>query len=247
MTGSDDKARDDKARFDGSDARRLMRAARTASLATLLDDGTPYASLVKAATDLAGHPVILISRLAWHSRNLEADGRASLLYCAPHPAGDPLQSPRVTAIGRLAPSTEAACAQRFLACHPDAALYAAFSDFSYWRMEVERCHAVAGFGRIATFEASAVMLPPKQALAVAQLAPEAVAHMNEDHKLALGLYATGLLGEPEGDWRATSLDPDGLELSDGKRSVRLPFPHPIGTAAEARAILKALADQARRG
>lgn len=246
MARSDNNARVDTARFDGDDARRLMRAARTASLATLLDEGTPYASLVKAASDFAGQPVILISRLAWHTRNLQADGRASLLFCAPASDGDPLEAPRVTAIGRLAPSTDASCAQRFLASHPDAAAYAAFGDFSHWRMEVERCHAIAGFGRIETFEATAVVLPRDQARTIEQLAPEAVAHMNEHHKEAVGLYATRLLGEPEGDWRATMLDPDGIELSDGKRSVRLPFAHPIGTAAEARATLKALADQARR-
>lgn len=245
MTSIDNKARVDSARFDGDDARRLIRAARTASLATLLDGGTPYASLVKAATDFAGQPVILISRLAWHTRNLEADGRASLMFYAAGSEGDPLEAARVTAIGRLAPSADASCAQRFLACHPNAAAYAAFSDFSYWRMEVERCHAIAGFGRIETFEATAVVLPREQALTVERLAPEAVAHMNEHHKEALGLYATRLLGEPEGDWQATTLDPDGIELSNGKRSVRLAFAHPVGTAAEVRATLKALADQAR--
>jgi putative heme iron utilization protein len=237
---------DDKMRFDGGEARRLIRAARTASLATLLDDGTPYASLVKAASDFAGQPIIFISRLAWHTRNLEADSRASLMFLTDGPCGDLLDAPRVTAIGRFAPCAQPACAQRFLACHPDAAAYANFSDFSFWRMELERCHAIAGFGRIRTLEADAVALPPGQAEAIERLAPEALDHINEHHREALGLYATRLLGRPAADWRATALDPDGIELSDGKHSVRLAFAHPVGAAADLRAMLKALADQARQ-
>jgi heme iron utilization protein len=231
----------------GDEARRLMRAARTATLATRLGDGTPYASLVKPASDMAGRPIILVASLAWHTRNLQADGRASLLFAAPAGDRDPLEAARVTAIGRLAPCAREECAERFLACHPDAAGYAGFSDFAFWRMEVERCHAVAGFGRIETFEASAVVLPDPQAEAMQRLAPEALEHMNGEHREALALYATRLLGLPPGDWRAATLDADGIDLSDGRRSVRLGFARPVGTAAELRATLKALAEQARRG
>jgi heme iron utilization protein len=238
--------RGNRSHFDGDEARRLMRAARTATLATLLDDGTPYASLVKPASDMAGRPVILVSRLAWHTRNLQADGRASLLFAAPALDRDPLEAARVTAIGRLAPCPREACAERFLACHPDAAAYAGFADFSFWRMEVERCHAVAGFGRIETFEASTVVLARARAQAMERLAPEALAHMNADHREALALYATRLLDQPAADWRAVSLDPDGIDLSDGKRSVRLAFATSVATPAELRASLKALAEQARR-
>lgn len=237
--------RGNRMHFDGDEARRLMRAARTATLATLLDDGTPYASLVKPASDMVGRPIILVSRLAWHTRNLEVDGRASFLFAAPALDGDPLEAARVTAIGRLAPCPREACAERFLACHPDAARYAAFGDFSFWRMEVERCHAVAGFGRIETFEAGAVVLPGEQAKAMERLAPEALAHMNADHREALALYATRLLGQPAADWRAATLDSDGIDLSNGERSMRLAFARPVTTPAELRATLKALAEQAR--
>ena len=238
--------RGNRLHFGGDDARRLMRAARTATLATLLDDGTPYASLVKPASDVAGRPIILVSRLAWHTRNLEADGRASILFAAPAQDRDPLEAARVTAIGRLAPCARDACAERFLACHPDAAAYAGFGDFAFWRMEVERCHAVAGFGRIETFEASTVVLAGAQAETMERLAPEALEHMNGDHREALALYATRLLDQPPAEWRAATLDADGIDLSDGKRSVRLDFPRPVATAAELRATLKALAEQARR-
>jgi putative heme iron utilization protein len=238
--------RDKNIRFDGHEARRLIRAARTATLATLNENGTPYGSLVKVASDFAGQPVIHVSRLAWHTGNLEADGRASLLFVAQAPYGDPLEAPRVTAIGHLAPCAESAYSQRFLACHPDAAAYAGFSDFSFWRMDLERCHAIAGFGRIETLDGDAVVLPAGQADAIAGLAAEAVEHMNGHHREALGLYATRLLGRPPADWRATTLDPDGIELSDGEHSYRLAFPHPVATSDELRTTLRALADQARK-
>jgi heme iron utilization protein len=79
-----------------------------------------------------------------------------------------------------------------------------------------------------------------------RLAPEALEHMNADHREALALYATRLLGQPPADWRAATLDADGIDLSDGKRSVRLAFATPVATPAELRASLKALAEQARR-
>lgn len=232
--------------FGGAEARRLIRGARTASLATLLEDGTPYASLVKTASDFAGEPIILISRLAWHTRNLEADSRASLLFAAPISGGDPLEAARVTAIGRLAPCAEPGAAERYLACHPDAALYANFNDFAFWRMAIERCHAVAGFGRIVTLEAGAVVLPSGPTGLTLELAREAIEHMNGHHRKALQLYATRLLRLPPADWRAAALDGDGIDLSDGQRSRRLAFAGPVATAAELRATLKALAEEARR-
>jgi heme iron utilization protein len=238
--------RDNNPRFSGRDARRIMRAAKTATLATRLDDGTPFASLVKVATDATGQPVILISRLAWHTRNLEADSRASLLFLAEGRDGDPLENPRVTAIGRFAPCHDAALAARFLACRPDAVAYAGFKDFGFWRMEVERCQAIAGFGRIETLDGRSVVLPCEQAEAVARLAPESLDHMNEHHAEAIKLCAVHVLRQPATDWRAVELDPDGVELSDGKRSVRLAFGRSISTAAELKETLEALDPQVRQ-
>ena len=89
--------------FAGTDARQLLRRATTATLASLNPDGgMPYASLVNVATDVDGRPIVLISGLAWHTRNLEADSRASLLVAEPPASGDALTGPRVTIMGRFA-------------------------------------------------------------------------------------------------------------------------------------------------
>ena len=140
--------------FSAGEARNLLRRARTATLATLnADDGFPYASLVNVATDVQGMPLLLISTLAWHTRNLVADPRASLMVAEVPASGDALTGPRVSVMGRFVKSDEAALRRRYLARHPAAELYAGFADFAFWRMVPERAHAVAGFGRIETIPA----------------------------------------------------------------------------------------------
>jgi putative heme iron utilization protein len=129
-----------------------MREARSGALATLLaDDGGPYVSLVNVAPQENGEPVLLLSGLAWHTRNLAADPRASLLYSARPGPGDPLAGARVSLIGSLARDERANSRTSYLAQHPDAARYAGFGDFAFYCFTVSRAHLVAGFGRIDTF------------------------------------------------------------------------------------------------
>ena len=131
--------------------RQLLRRARTCSLSTLTrGDGTPYGSLANIATDGAGRPLILISRLAWHTQNLEVDARSSVLAGELPAKGDALVGPRVTVLGRFERVEDANLRRRYLARHPQAALYADFPDFSFWRLSPTAIHGVAGFGRIET-------------------------------------------------------------------------------------------------
>jgi putative heme iron utilization protein len=227
-------------------ARRLLRQTRTAHLGTLMaDTGHPYVSLVNVATDPAGTPILLLSSLAWHTKNIARDSRASLLFVAtldPAPA-DALQGSRVTVLGRM---VEAAAGdrRRYLAQHPQAAEYCDFADFSFWRLDPEQVHAVAGFGRIMTFPAGAVF--EEAAAAVAAIEEEAIDHMNRDHADAVQLYAAPLAGRGGGgDWRITALDADGLVLVAGACSERIAFDRPVRNAAELRATLAAMARRAR--
>lgn len=139
--------------FEAHEAADLLRRARTASLGTIdAARGAPYVSLVNLAADALGFPVILISRLAWHTRNLMADPRGSLLAAEPAATGDALTGPRVTVIGRFEIATSADVREAYLARHPEARVYVDFSDFGFWRLQPDVIHAVAGFGRIETFE-----------------------------------------------------------------------------------------------
>jgi heme iron utilization protein len=226
-------------------AKRLLRATRAGALATLeREGGGPFASLVTVATDAAGAPLFLLSRLSAHTLNLEADPRASLLLAAGG-KGDPLAHPRLTLTGRIAPSDDPQARARFLARHPKAALYADFPDFALYRLAVAAGHLNGGFARAATLTAAELATdgPGRDALAAREA--DAVAHMNADHRDAIALYATVLAGEAPGAWVITGLDLEGLDLAAGERTARLPFPEPLADAADLRPVLVAMAAQAR--
>jgi putative heme iron utilization protein len=130
-------------------ARALLAAGGTATLSVLdVAGGAPFGTLVNVAADSGSRPLLLISALAHHSKCLAADPRASLLLQEPVSAqGDPMLTYRLTLQGVLAPVSNAEAAVPFLARHPYAELYAGFGDFSFWRMEPESAHIIAGFGR----------------------------------------------------------------------------------------------------
>jgi putative heme iron utilization protein len=226
-------------------AKHLLRTVRAGALATLDGQGGfPFASLVTVATDLDGSPLLLLSRLAAHTRNLEADSRASLLL-SQGGKGDPLAHPRLTVVGRVARVDEPHIRARFLARHPKATLYADFPDFSFWRMELQGVHLNGGFARAAELTAAQVRTELAGAEALAAAAESAVEHMNADHREALALYATRLAGEAPAEWRATGVDPEGIDLVAGDRTARVAFPHRVNGPGPLRAVLKALADNAR--
>ena len=226
-------------------AKHLLRTIRAGALATLdAQDAFPFASLVTVATDFDGSPLLLISRLAAHTRNLEADPRASVLL-SQGGKGDPLAHPRLTVIGTVARTDEPRVRMRFLARHTKAALYADFPDFSFWRMELQRAHLNGGFARAADLGAAEVRTDVSGAEALAAAAESAVEHMNTYHREALALYATRLAGEPPAEWRTTGVDPEGIDLAASDRTARVPFPHRVDGPGPLRAVLKALAHEAR--
>jgi hypothetical protein len=233
---------------ESATARHLLRLAVTASLGTLDQAGTPFVSLVTVATTPAAEPILLLSDLARHTRNLERDRRASLLLVAPGgEGGDPLAGARLTLTGTAARDDDPALRQRFLARHEGAAGYAGFADFGFWRFYVSGGHLVAGFGRIVDLEPSELLLDCREAGDLIAAEADAIAHMNEDHAEALRLYAVRLLGLPNGVWRMTGADPEGIDLRAGPLRGRLALPKPVATAAGLRQALAALAQEARAG
>lgn len=227
-------------------AKRLLRATRAGTLATLdRHTGHPFASLVNVATDLDGSPVILVSRLATHTANLERDGRASVLLAATG-KGDPLAHPRLTVLGEfIRRDDDPRLPRRFLARHPKSELYAGFADFSFWRMTVESAHLNGGFARAADLTSADALTDLSGADNFPQMEETAVEHMNADHADAVALYATKLLGAKAGAWRVTGLDPEGLDLALGDATLRLAFPRRVADGPALRAVLKELADAAR--
>ena len=232
-----------------TEAKGLLREARSAALATLGPDGHPSASLVGLATDIDGTPIILISGLAAHTVNLANDPRASLLI-SPGGKGDPLAHARITLKVRarkIERETEEGIRfrRRYLARQPKSALYADFPDFSFLALTIEGASLNGGFARAFAPTPADLMSDPAHAAALADIEAGAVEHMNSDHADAIGLYATRLLGAKPGDWRAIGLDPDGLDMALGSAALRLPFPASVDGPATLRRALAELAAQAR--
>ncbi|HMO29860.1 DUF2470 domain-containing protein [Enterovirga sp.] len=227
-------------------ARETLRRGRTGALATLDPaSGYPLATLVNVATDTDGTPIFLLSLLSLHTRNLDADSRCSVLF-ATLGKGDPMAaSARVSVVGRAQRTDDPRVRRRFLARHPKAALYADFPDFSFFRLAVESIHPNGGFARAGNGPFEGVLLDLEGAGDLVAAEEGAVAHMNSDHTEALSLYATRLLGRPEGPWRASGVDPEGMDLVCGQETARLVFPEPVRDGTTLRRMLVALAAEAR--
>jgi putative heme iron utilization protein len=226
------------------EAKRLLRSIRSGALATLGSDGHPFATLVNVATDVDGSPLLLVSKLALHTRYLEADGRCSILL-AQTGKGDPLAHPRLTMSGRAEPVSQTRARNRFLRRHPKSALYADFPDFRFWRATLESAHLNGGFGKAGDFGAAAVLTDLSGAEDLVAAEEAALEHLNADHAEALRLYATRLAGEADGPWRATGIDPEGLDLMLADKTARIVFPNRVATPGTLRKVLKDLAEEAR--
>ena len=205
--------------------------------------GAPYASLVLIAADLDASPLLLLSDLAQHSRNIAFDPRVSLLVDGTAGFRDPLTGPRLTVMGQARAVEDRRALSRFIAHHPTSSAYSGFADFCLYRVVVERGHLVAGFGRIHWIDGQDLLFAADTApLAAAE--PEILRHMNEHHADAVADYARGLLGREGADWRMTGIDPEGADLQRDGETARLDFPAPVLTPAAARAALVELAQKA---
>jgi putative heme iron utilization protein len=225
-------------------SRLLARGCTRAALATSLN-GAPYASLVLITLDLDASPLLLLSDLAQHSRNIAFDPRVSLLFDGTEGHPDPLTGPRLTLLGGALPIVDPRCLGRFMSHHPGSAAYAGFRDFGLYRVKVERGHLVAGFGRIEWINGGDFLFE-LDASALAAAEPQILRHMNEDQRDGIGHYAHGLLGRTGTGWRMTGIDPEGIDMRCDGDTARLDFATPVLTAEGARAALVQLADAARR-
>jgi putative heme iron utilization protein len=235
--------------FDaGRLARSLLRRSRQGALATLMaGSGDPYCSLVNVASYPDGAPVLLISRLALHTKNILGDARVSLMLDE-RAQGDPLEGSRIMLAGRAEEASSGDLAilhRRYLNAHPSAEVFVNFKDFSFFRIRPAAAHLVAGFGRIVDLRPEQFLTDVRDAGALLEAEQGAIEHMNADHRDAMNLYATRLLGAEAADWRCTGCDPDGIDMQAGAITLRLDFPERIVTPAALRQVLRELADQAR--
>jgi len=226
-------------------AKKLVREGRSGALATLMPaSGDPYCSLVNLATAADGSPLLLISKLAVHTRNILADPRCSLMIDE-RKAGDPLEGGRLMLMGTAVKTDDKGVRRRYLERQLDAEMFAGFADFAFYQVLLKGAHLVAGFGRIVDLEPEDVLTRVDDAEDLVAGEPDILAHMNEDHAETCRLYATRILGAPDGAWRCVGCDPEGLELQLERTALRLPFPQRVRTPGVLRVMLKQLAEQAR--
>ena len=151
----------------------------------------------------------------------------------------------MTVSGLAEPIDDAALKARWLAVHPYAALYADFGDFAFFRIRLSGTHLVAGFGRILDLKPEQFLTDVSDAGALIEAEQGAIEHMNADHREAMNLYATKLLGAEASDWRCSGIDPEGIDMQAGEATLRLDFPERVNGPSELRKMLVKLADQAR--
>jgi heme iron utilization protein len=225
--------------------KKLLREGRSGALATLMPgSGDPYCSLVNLATAADGSPLLLISTLAIHTKNVWADPRVSLMIDE-RKEGDPLQGARIMLMGTVAATDDADIRRRYLAHQPEAEMFAGFADFAFYTMTLNRVHLVAGFGRIVDLNPQEVLTQTDDAAELLAAEPEILGHMNADHAETCRLYATKLLGAPDGDWHCVGCDPEGLELQLDRTALRLAFRQRVRAPGVLRQVLKQMADEAR--
>ena len=231
-------------------ARTLVAQFSTGTLCTLAlePEGYPYGSFVTVAF-ANGDPVFLISGLAEHTRNLERDHRASLLV-AENGAVDPLANGRVTLLGpcaRVDEDTDSARAA-FLATHPNAAYYADFRDFGFWKLRVQAIRYIGGYGRMSWISHAEWQAAEPDPLA--SFAAGTIAHMNADHADAMVLYCRAFSKAADvTSATMTGVDRYGFEMSAktpaGPRPVRVAFGRTVSTPEDVRAALVAMVKDAR--
>ena len=229
-------------------ARSLLRRSRQGALATLMaGSGDPYCSLVNVASHADSSPILLISRLALHTKNILADNRVSLMLDE-RVAGDPLEGARIMLAGRAEEAADEAAEmlrRRYLNAHPSAEAFVDFKDFSFFRIAPIGAHLVAGFGRIIDLQPAQFLTEIDDAGELLEAEQGAVAHMNEDHREAMNLYATKLLGAESAEWTCTGCDPDGMDMQAGAATLRLDFPERVTGGTALRKMLVRLAGEAR--
>ena len=235
-------------------ARTLVYLGRIGSLSTLSrkQPGFPFGSVMPYGLDPRGRPLFLISSMAMHTQNLQADPRASLLVTQPDASGDPLGASRVTVIGNVLtiPKPEIPEArQLYLDRYANSKYWVDFEDFSFYRMDVLDVYYVGGFGVMDWVQASDYNLAQPDPLADA--ATGIIEHMNTDHKDALVLLARTLAGIESQEAAMTSVDRLGfhvrLKTTDGMKGARIAFSREVTNPMETRKVLVEMVQQARQG
>jgi putative heme iron utilization protein len=212
--------------------------------------GFPFGSVMPYGLDDHGRPIFLISTMAMHTQNLQADARASLLVTQEDTDGEPLGASRVTLVGNVhaVPNAELAEVRKlYLERQANSKYWVDFEDFSFYRMEIVDVYYVGGFGVMGWVSASDYDRSQPDPLADSMA--EIIQHMNADHKDALVLLARTFARIESTEATMTTVDRLGfhvrLKTPDGMRGARIAFLREASNPVETRKILVEMVRQAR--
>ena len=224
-------------------ARKLLRSARSASLATVTE-GQPFVSLVTPACAPDLSVLLLLSALSEHTRHLRAEPRCALLVAGEPETLNPQTAPRLTVTGIAEASQDPALKARWLAIHPYAALYADFADFSLWRIRMRGALLVGGFARASRLRSADFLPDPATAANVAAAEPIILSQCNaQDADLIAAVAEAG--GGGSGPWRMVTADVDGCDLQQDEQVLRASWSAPVKDAEGVRRELITLAREVR--
>ena len=233
-------------------ARTLMYLGRLGSLSTLSrkQPGFPFGSVMPYGLDDQGRPIFLISTMAMHTQNLQADPHASLLVAQPDSEGEPLGASRVTLLGNVLPVPKPQLAEArklYLQRHANSKYWIDFEDFSFYRMDVVDVYYVGGFGVMGWVSASDY--DRSQPDPLADSTDEIIRHMNADHKDALVILARTFAHIDSTEATMTAVDRLGfhvrLKTAEGMRGARIAFLQEVRDATQTRNVLVEMVRQAR--
>src|SRR6202165_817790 len=234
-------------------ARTLLYLGRIGSLSTLSrrQSGFPFGSVMPYGLDDHGRPIFLISTLAMHTQNLQADPRASLLVTRDDTGGDPLGASRVTLVGNvlpIPPSEVAEARKLYLARYANSKYWVDFEDFSFYRMEVVDVYYVGGFGVMGWV--SATEYNHAQPDPLVDHATGIMQHMNTHHANTLIELARTFAGIESEEVTMTSVDRLGFHIRfktpDGTRAARIAFPREASNPEEVRNVVVDMVTEARK-
>jgi heme iron utilization protein len=232
--------------------RTLVYLGRIGSLSTLSrkQPGFPFGSLMPYGLDEHGRPIFLISTMAMHTQNLQADPRASLLVTQEGTDSEPLGASRITLVGNVLPAPEAELTEArklYLARHSHSKYWVDFEDFSFYRMDVVDVYYVGGFGVMGWVSASDYERSQPDPLAGSMA--EIIQHMNSDHKDALVLLAQKFGHIESQEATMTAVDRLGfhvrLKTQGAIHGTRIAFLREVRNPAETRKVLVEMVQQAR--
>jgi heme iron utilization protein len=235
------------------EAKTFVQSEHDGMLCTLSQklDGWPFGSVAPYALTAAGEPLILISEIAEHTRNLRADARASFLVQASN-TKDQQASSRATLIGYAMPVSQPFledAQRRYLEVIPNAASYYATHDFSLFKIQVSQVRFIGGFGNIHWIDGDEMIdhAAYEKFDALTAQVTGICNHMNEDHQEAMIAYAKAFASTDADNAKMIHVDSAGFDLiaiqNNRHKHLRLDFAEPVTTPDEVR---KAMVDMVRR-